>query len=471
MRRWSLALIMALWALIPALVSAGLGLRTAGDRFVDEAGREVLLRGVNAGGRSKLPPFYPFEAQPNFEAGLDRYADGIAGMGFNVVRLLVIWEAAEPAPGRYDQEYLKKYDAMVAAFTRRGVRVIVDSHQDVMSRRFCGDGVPDWVLRPQDRERPQRSDCKMWNVHYFGAATLNNLDRFYANEDGLQDSYALFFKMLAERYRNEPGVIGFEPMNEPMPGGRGLLQYRQWYGQLFGLYEKVAAEVQAVDRRYLIFADLCPLENQGAWTATRPRPKIANLVLAPHYYDGGTFGLKFSRGGDQWFMRIGLRHDLELARAWKVPTLLTEYGITPLNRSAVAYIGELYAVMDEGLISGTFWEASMSATIWNHENTSVFEPDGSLRPRSAALDRPYPRAVAGSIETIKYQPGAGELELTWSEDPQLGQPTVVYLPPRVYGRSPRIELTPPGASSLDPARGELSIPAAGAGERRLVARP
>ena len=35
-------------------------LRASGTALIDAAGRQVLLRGVNAGGRSKLPPFLPF---------------------------------------------------------------------------------------------------------------------------------------------------------------------------------------------------------------------------------------------------------------------------------------------------------------------------------------------------------------------------------------------------------------------------
>ena len=42
-------------------------IRADGDRFVDAAGRHVILRGANAGSRSKLPPFYPFDPKPDFE--------------------------------------------------------------------------------------------------------------------------------------------------------------------------------------------------------------------------------------------------------------------------------------------------------------------------------------------------------------------------------------------------------------------
>ncbi|HUT55833.1 MAG TPA: cellulase family glycosylhydrolase [bacterium] len=441
-------------------------------RLLDDAGRQVVLRGVNAGGRSKLPPFYPFEPEPDFQTALTRYADGIASFGFNVVRLIVIYEAAEPVRGQYDEEYLKKFDAMVEAFAARGIYIIVDSHQDVFSRRFCGDGFPDWAIREKYRGLPQHEGCRLWNVHYFSTPALDSFNRLYENDDGLRDSYAAFFKMLAERYKNEPAVIGFEPMNEPMPGSYGLIHYTKWYEQLFALYEAAGQAVHAADPRYLIFADLCPLENQGAWNTRRPRPRVANLVLAPHYYDLGTFSVSIGKGLEQRAINTGIARFLELGRAWNTPVLFSEYGISPLFQDAPEYINMLYSAFDAGLVSGTFWEASVSPLTWGWENTSIFEPDGSVRPRALALDRPYPRAVAGNIESFSFDPASRRFELTWSESVSASAATEIYAPPRLYGNMHGVTLDPPGEWSYDAARAVLRIaPLMREGQRRVAIAP
>jgi len=437
-----------------------------GGRFVDGMGREVILRGVNAGGRSKLPPFLPFDPEPDFDTALEAYADSVASLGFNVVRLLIIYEAAEPVRGEYDQRYLEKYDAMVRAFGRRGVHVIVDAHQDLFSRRFCGDGFPDWALAEKHRGRERHADCGYWSLRYFTRPVASSFDRLYQNVDGVQDSYVEFFGMLAERYRGEPAVIGFEPINEPMPGARGMVNYISFNRDLFAMYERVADAVHAADPRYLIFAEPCALDNQNPLNALRKKPDIDNLVLAPHYYDLGTFGISASPGGDQWMMRRGLKGNRRLGDHWDAPVLLTEYGISPLNENAVEYIGELYEVFDELLLSGTFWEASMSHTIWNNENTSLFEPDGEVRPASLALDRPYPMAVAGTIESFSFQPESGSFELIWEEDPLIAAPTEVRLPARIYSDEPSVELDPPGRFSIDPDSELLVIPVEGEALRR-----
>ena len=450
------------------------GISAQGRRLKDGAGRQVILRGVNAGGRSKLPPFYPFDPAPDFETALARYADGIAALGFNVVRLLVIYEAAEPVRGRYDEEYLARYDRMVQAFSRRGIRIIVDAHQDIFSRRLCGDGFPDWTLREKDRERKQDADCKLWSVHYFFGPVEKSFDRFWSDTDRVQESYAEFFGMLARRYAAEPAVIGFEPINEPFPGRWGMLHYSKWYEkQLYPLYEKVAAAVKAADPRYLIFADICPVENPGLWNSKRPRPGIDNLVFAPHYYNLGTFGVSRGPERQRAIFRQGLQKHQAQSIFWNAPMLVTEYGISPRYPSAPDYITGFYSIMDELQLSGTFWEASMSATIWNQENTSLFEPDGSARPGTPFLDRPYPRAVAGRIEAFSFQPESGRFELSWTEGPApASRPTEIYLPARVYSREPQIQLEPAGKFRFDAATRVLSVsPLEGGSERRVVVMP
>ena len=478
-QKWGLILSLLVLGLpphIPSVKASGPAplplIRAEGGLLVDEAGRQVVLRGVNAGGRSKFPPFSPFEHEPDFPTALERYADGVASLGFNVARLLVIYEAAEPTRGQYDEEYLKRLDAMVDAFARRGIYIVIDSHQDVFNRRFCGDGFPDWAIQEKYRDMPRHTSCGLWNVHYFFPSTLDSFNRLYENDNSLRDSYAAFFGMLAERYKNQHAVIGFEPMNEPMPGSHGLTHYNKWYEQLFALYEAVADAVQKADPRYLVFADLCPLENQGAWNTKRPRPGIQNLVLAPHYYDLGTFSVSIGRGLERRAIKTGIARDLELGRAWNTPVLFSEYGISPLFHDAPVYIDMLYDEFDAAALSGTFWEASMSPLNWGWENSSIFDPDGSVRPRSLALDRPYPRAVAGTIEVISFDDENGRFELNWNEDPTITKPTEVRLPPLLYPQGPKIDLSPPGQSNLDRATGVLTIMALSEpGQRRLVVMP
>src|SRR4051812_18853503 len=100
--RPGLAAAATLACLALAAPAAGAGLRplhaqpdpVGGGRIVDDRGREVLLRGVNVNAfgdywkGSAASPILPFGA---------RDADGIQGIGWNVVRLILSWSRVEPA--------------------------------------------------------------------------------------------------------------------------------------------------------------------------------------------------------------------------------------------------------------------------------------------------------------------------------------------------------------------------------------
>jgi len=50
-----------------------------GRALRDAASRQVLLRGINAGGRSKLPPFFPFEFRESGEPDQAAALEGAPG--------------------------------------------------------------------------------------------------------------------------------------------------------------------------------------------------------------------------------------------------------------------------------------------------------------------------------------------------------------------------------------------------------
>ena len=53
-----------------------------------------------------------------------------------------MWEAVERSPGVYDTNYLDKVEALINKFGDYGIAVLVDNHQDLFSRKLCGEGVP-----------------------------------------------------------------------------------------------------------------------------------------------------------------------------------------------------------------------------------------------------------------------------------------------------------------------------------------
>ena len=58
----------------------------------------------------------------------DEDIDNLAGWGFNFVRLGVMWEAVESAPGVYNDTYLAEIDALITKLGKKGIYTLVDAH-------------------------------------------------------------------------------------------------------------------------------------------------------------------------------------------------------------------------------------------------------------------------------------------------------------------------------------------------------
>ena len=251
-----------------------------GRWFVDEAGRRVVLRGVNLGGDCKLP--YPdgathrpstfadhrtvsFVGRPFPLAEADEHLGRLALWGCNVVRLLTTWEAVEHAgPGQYDETYLQYLTEVCRRCGEHGLYVFIDFHQDVWSRMSGGDGAPGWTFEAAgldftrfhaadaahlmqakyDPARGGRQDAypqMSWPSNYRLPANMILWTLFFGGrdfaprhevdgrnvQDFLQDHYLGAMRQVASRVASLPHVIGFDTLNEPGEGMIGApLDYR-----------------------------------------------------------------------------------------------------------------------------------------------------------------------------------------------------------------------------------------------------
>jgi len=246
-----------------------------GRWFIDQAGRRVILRGVNLGGDCKVP--YPdggtyrptdfsdhrtvsFIGRPFPLREADEHFARLSRWGFNCVRLLTTWEAVEHAgPGEYDAVYLDYFAEICRCAGEHGLYVFVDFHQDVWSRMSGGCGAPGWTFeecgldftkfhaagaahvmqykydaarggRQEDRY-PQMS----WNRNYrlpangvmwtffFGGREMAPTHQVRGQnvQDFLQDHFLGAMRQVALRVRDMPHVMGFDSLNEPSHGWLG----------------------------------------------------------------------------------------------------------------------------------------------------------------------------------------------------------------------------------------------------------
>ena len=109
----------------------------------DSYGRSVIFHGVNV--VYKIPPYLP--SSDHFDAQLsltDAELDQLVNWGFNFVRLGVMWEAVERVPDTFNDTYLDEVESLINRLGEKGIYTLVDAHQDVLARRLCGEGIPNF---------------------------------------------------------------------------------------------------------------------------------------------------------------------------------------------------------------------------------------------------------------------------------------------------------------------------------------
>ena len=414
-----------------------------GMLLVDAVDREVLLRGVNAGGRSKLAPFFPFpfaesghplqSDAPAFDDAVGVYFDRVAAWGHDVVRLPFSWEALEPTRGTWDEAWLDRYEAMIEAAGARGLRVIVDFHQDVFARPYCGDGFPVWACPEPVPETP--ADCSSWFLGYFQDDHQKAaFDNFWANGDGLRDDFLVMWEHMVARTWPHDHVIGFEIINEP---GNGSADEAEWAPDvLTPFYEEVGAAIRGWAPGALVFFDGTGIDAVTQETEVE-LPAGDGFVFAPHFYDGNVF-LGGEIGGVE-YVEEGLGKWAALRDAWGVPALVGEFGIRSDHPSAADYVRFNFDYLDAYGLHGTLWEYSTTADDWNQEAMSVISPAGEETVVVDAMVRAYPMAVAGRVTAWSYDAleRAGELVYEARADGV----TEIAAPARLYGAGVEATLT------------------------------
>ncbi len=400
-------------------------LRADGTVFRDTLGRQVFLRGVNVGGRSKFAPYAPFDfAGGSFQPALDAYLDRAQSWGIDFARVPFTWEAVEPTQGTDDADFLSRYDALLDGLWKRGIRTVVDFHQDVYAQMYCGDGFPAWTV-PGTHPAPHH-DCPGWGGEYLTDPDVAAaFDRFWAPGSTVQTSYAALWDRVATRYAARPGVVGFELFNEP---GWGTSTVNDWEANVLPpFFTSMAARVHALAPDRLVFFE-GPGSDGITATTNLSRPDGDGLVFAPHYYQ-----LAVNLGT----IASDLGHWAARGRGWKVPVVVGEFGVDADDPQAVAALQAHWDALEALGLGGAEWEYSVSTEAWNAEHLGLVEADGGENVTVAPLVRAYVRALAGSDLKVTRGPGG---EVSWQYS-ATGGVTEVVAPARLASGGWEVQVT------------------------------
>jgi endoglycosylceramidase len=431
------------------------GLVHAGRWLTDSAGRVAVLHGLNL--VNKLPPYHP--AASGFGA---EHAAFLAREGFNTLRLGIIWKALEPEPGAYDDEYLNEIAATVAVLGNEGLAVLLDFHQDMLNERYNGEGFPDWAAL-DDGIRPW-PDLGFPGNYFVMRALWRAYDHFWANDSGpggvgLQDRYAAAWRHVAERFRDEPAVFGYDIFNEPFPGSAAVRCLRPGGSASFdralsAFSQRVLAAIREVDRARLVFYEPNVLFDYGADTH-HAALRDPNVGLSFHAYCAAaspglpslprSFQDRVCERQEQRVFSLAERHSRKTGAA----LLLSEFGAT----DDLKKLAQTVALADRNMSSWQYWAYfGRDPCCERPEEGIVHDLAEAPRGRNVkqekldVLARPYPRAVAGMPRDWRFDPSARMFELAYEASAPAAEldeaaETEIHLPERHYPAGYRVSVT------------------------------
>lgn len=437
----------------------------------------------------------------------------IRALGFNVIRLPVSWSLLEPEPGVYSASYVARIAQVVGWAEQQGVYVILDMHQDAYSRftpeqapvsaaPLLGpsaesgnhaDGAPPWAV-VADGVPAEAVDGQPELNAYVAAA----FDSFWLNRvptdasgrplpsgespgPGLQDHYIGAVATLVKAFDRDPAVVGYELMNEPLPGTIAPGVFDQGY--LFPFYRRVIDAVTGSsdglvcppgssyvaacgyrslgidDRRQLFFVEPMAARNLTDFAVglSAPFTSYPGIVYAPHVYTHVFTADTYVPGGAASGLYppgYGFAFGTAQAEADAIHAALFvgEYGNAASEDGSI--LASETAAEDAAGVGATLWDwkancaPGVSQAACDSGTWAVYEPDAAPLPaenlapvasRVKYISRIYPRATAGTLLSFGYDPANGSFAMSAYDrravDPSDNRGlTVVYVPPGLGGK-------------------------------------
>jgi len=269
-------------------------LRIKDRRIVDENGSTVILRGVVV---NQLGEY--FQANPDIKPTvelIEKDFQDMAAIGVNAVRLVITWSTIEPEPDVYNIEYLERIKQAVEWARNNSIYVILDMHQDAWGMYIatpadmkCAwptthnvgwDGAPEWATIT-DGKNP----CMI--IHReFSPAVYRAWTSFWTNRNGVRDHLVNTWAFLAEAFKDDPAVAGYDLLNEPNWGENILATVLKHKPDFYADCVKAIRQAETAGHNKLIFFE--PLAIWSAMPGEMPVKFTGDpdIVYAPHIYLG-----------------------------------------------------------------------------------------------------------------------------------------------------------------------------------------
>ncbi|GBB83878.1 hypothetical protein RclHR1_10540004 [Rhizophagus clarus] len=412
------------------------------DQYIDEFGRQRFFRGLNV--VYKGFPYYPkIDAFDPVTSFAEEDMKILASVNMNVIRLGVLWAGVEPIRGKYNETYLKIIKSIVDKCNSYGIYVLLDSHQDVMSDKFCGEGFPRWAVHAEGAWSfplpigpaaiydpvtglPDKATCERvnWALLYLSRAVNIAWQRLYDNYEGLRDAFAAQWAKIASVFKNCDNLLGYDLLNEPWPG--------DIYHNPFLTLPKVNTRENLSPFWDAINTELRKVDNNGIVVFTGVTWDLFgndfdHVPGGPAYNNRSVFGYHYYKEIRIKPPNIDFQVHLEDIGRIGGSSLLTEFEAAYNNGKNLPGILEIIQAADKYLQSWIGWQYKDFFPLTRQlPGDGLVDPvSGKVRPDVAkTFSRTFAEAVSGNTVNMQFDK---EFKLVYKIDPSIKKPTIIKI--------------------------------------------
>ena len=451
-------------------------------RFIlDNYGRYSIFHGGNV--VVKLPPYLPTLDVFDYQYSLNTKEDleTMKRLGFNSIRLGVIWEAVEKKPGEYDMDYLNKVEQIINTLGENGIYTMVDAHQDVFSRNFCGEGVPyfyvnemgfdkkcdasaltrilgfvgvcktleDFNFRYDENGLPLIEDCVKHNfADYHVIAGFSSAYRnFYQNRANIQDKFVEFWKTVVKRFKGNKYISA---PGGPMEDIKSMIPGRPDIKDILPVYRKVDTELRKIDPNYILYFENTPvpdilpifgglfLGSMSEKPAGDEMPQVYNFhtyccLSSADICSHGEANYDNSLKVCPTYHEKQFKKEIKTAANLNVPMFLSEFGACSDSKACYNEIVSVVKICEENFISWSYWNYKpygdhTTSAIEMVTYEGIYNSDGTVQNiKEKGLSRGYVMYYQGKPLEFKYEKNSEtNFETSFEYHKNITEPSVLY---------------------------------------------
>jgi len=381
-------------------------LSSSGGVIHDDSGRTVLLRGYNIDALVAYPDHTPAALE-------ETDAEMMARSGATVVRLGITWSSIEPKRGQFDGAYIDRVAAAVAMLERHHLYVVLDMHFfPNWGPAFGGAGAPRWATLPGIPDVAWPNDMARKNL----SPAANAATGYFWLFGDWQNDFLETWKRVAARFRDDPGVAGYDLYNEPrpIPIPPGIFEKQNMWPLMAKTIEKIAT----VDPNHLFVVEATLFVDQPT---AMVRVTAPNLVYEPHIYTGALVPPAFdgnrTRLGE--VMRLRQREASYLGAAlWS-----GEIGIDHGAGKSTGWADTVLDFSDDLGAGWAWWQWREANPKWS---IRTYAGDSFDRDYLRHVSRPFLAAAPPGVKGGRGNGLTGRLEVVVTEQAQAGTIAVAW---------------------------------------------